>query len=121
MRKVIVTSLLLFLSINAIADNVQGDIDKAITAYNNKEYHAALTLFKKHAESGHTNAQYNLGMMYYEGKGVQQDYKEALTWYRKAAEQGNENAQANLGVMYFNGHGVPRDDNKALKWFHKAI
>ena len=44
-------------------------------------------------------AQLNLGNMYCNGDGVEQDYTEAVVWYRKAAEQGNAGAQFNLGVL----------------------
>ena len=40
------------------------------------------------AEAGDASAQYNLGLMHAEGRGVPQDFAEAATWYRKAAEQG---------------------------------
>ena len=45
-------------------------------------------------------AQYNLGSMYYNGRGVLQDYEEAVFWYRLSAEQGDAYAQRNLGLMY---------------------
>ncbi len=48
------------------------------------------------AEQGYAIAQNNLGWMYQEGKGVQQDDAEAVKWYRKAAEQGNAEAQYRL-------------------------
>jgi len=61
------------------------------------------------AEQGNSDAQANLGVMYYNGDGVKQDYKEAVKWSRKAAEQGDANAQGNLGAMYHKGQGVPKD------------
>jgi len=48
------------------------------------------------AEKGDAIAQYNLGVMYDEGKGVEKDEKEAVKWYRKAAEQGDDDAKAAL-------------------------
>jgi len=39
------------------------------------------------AEAGDANAQYDLGGMYEEGQGVEQNYEVALKWYRKAADQ----------------------------------
>ena len=41
-------------------------------------------------------AQYNLGFVYANGRGVAKDDVEAMKWYRKAAEQGNENAKSAL-------------------------
>ena len=52
------------------------------------------------AGQGYAKAQFNLGLMYYNGQGVRQDYTQAVQWYRKAAEQGLADAQYNLGVAY---------------------
>ena len=72
------------------------------------------------AEAGDAEAQYNLGMMYGNGRGVPQDDIEAVAWFRLAAEQGHAPAQNNLGVMYSEGEGVPQDDAEAVAWFHRA-
>jgi TPR repeat protein len=48
----------------------------------------AVIWFRKAAEQGHAQAQYNLGWMYANGQGVAQDHAEPAIWYRKAAEQG---------------------------------
>ena len=75
---------------------------------------------KRLAEQGDARAQYNLGVMYDKGDGVEKDYREALKWYTKAAQQGDARAQNNLGVMYDNGDGVVQDYREALKWYTKA-
>ena len=54
-------------------------------------------------------AQYKLGVMYHQGRGVPQGFTEAVKWFQKAAEQGLADAQYGLGFMYGNGQGVPRD------------
>ena len=43
--------------------------------------------------AGNTEAQYSLGMMYENGKGMAEDDSEAVKWYRKAAEQGHSIAR----------------------------
>ena len=40
------------------------------------------------AEQGDVDAQYNLGLYYQYGRGVEQNSKKAVEWYAKAAEQG---------------------------------
>ena len=40
------------------------------------------------AEQGDADGKYNLGIMYAQGQGVQQDDQQAVQWYRKAADQG---------------------------------
>lgn len=80
----------------------------------------AVAWWRKAAEQGDAQSQYNLGWMYENGRGVGQDSAQAVAWYRKAAEQGDVNAQYRLGWMYENGHGVIQDDVQAAVWFRKA-
>ena len=80
----------------------------------------AARLFRPLAEQGDALAQFGLGLMYRDGKGVPQDTQEAVKWYRKAAEQGNAQAQFNLGLMYSNGQGVPQDFIRAHVWYSVA-
>ena len=49
--------------------------------------------YKKSAEQGHPNAQFNLGVIYAKGRGTDKDEKLSREWYKKSAEQGNENAE----------------------------
>jgi tetratricopeptide (TPR) repeat protein len=72
------------------------------------------------AERGDAEAQFNLGLIYFFGKGVSQNDIEAAKWFRKAAEQGQVYAQFSLGMMYDKGIGVTQNDVEAAKWFHKA-
>ena len=75
---------------------------------------------KRMAEIGDKTAQYNLGIIYANGKGVPQDYKEAVKWYRMSAEQGHADAQKNLVMMYNFGEGVPQDFKEAVKWWRMS-
>jgi TPR repeat protein len=65
-------------------------------------------------------AQFDLGAMYFAGKGRQQDLAEGVRWYRKAAEQGYVKAQSTLGRLYHSGSGVPEDDAQSVYWYRKA-
>ena len=51
-------------------------------------YKKAFEWYKKAAKQGFAKAQYNLGIMYQNGQGVDVNYKKAFEWYEKAAEQG---------------------------------
>ena len=79
------------------------DFQKGLTAYERGDYATALREWTPLAEQGVADAQYNLGVMYGNGKGVPKDYETAVKWYRLAAKQGNASAQFNLGVMYGKG------------------
>jgi TPR repeat protein len=75
---------------------------------------------KSKAEAGDPNAQYKLGVMYFEGKGVPQDYAEAAKWFKKAGEQGEATAQCNLGIMNYKGVGMPQNHTEAMYWLQKS-
>ncbi|MBJ1839458.1 sel1 repeat family protein, partial [Neisseria meningitidis] len=80
-------------------------LNQAAWAANVPDFRATLQA----AERGDTQAQFNLGMMYAEGRGVRQDYAEAVRWTRQAADQGDAQAQFLLGLMYAEGRGVRQD------------
>ena len=98
----------------------EADFQKGLAAYKAGDFAAALKEWKPLAEQGLAKAQHNLGVMYYNGRGVSQNYAEALRWYRLAAEQGFGLAQYNLGVMYAEGHGVKQDYVQAHMWYSLA-
>jgi uncharacterized protein len=85
-----------------------------------EQYQKALTWFEKAATAGNEKAQYYLGLMYYQGKGVKTDYNKAVEWFNKSATAGNEKAQYYLGVCYYYGKGVTKDLMVAKEWFTKA-
>lgn len=89
-------------------------------SYLKGDYEAAYNEWLPLAELGDAEAQYNLGVLYDEGAGVEQDLRTAVSWYQKAASQGFIDAQTNLGMMYYHGHGVERDYRAAAQWFRQA-
>ena len=76
--------------------------------------------WRARAEEGEAIAQYNLGVMYADGRGVPQDDVEAVRWYQLAADQGEPLAQVSLGLMYGKGDGVPQDTVLAHMWWSLA-
>jgi TPR repeat protein len=81
----------------------------------------ALKWFCLAAAKNDPQAQYNLGLMSYQGNGVAQDYEEAHKWFRLAAVKGHREAQYYLGYIYLNGDVGPIDKRKAIKWFRLAL
>lgn len=80
----------------------------------------AAALYRKAADTGHTDAQTNLAAMYAEGRGVDPDGLEAVRLYRQAAEGGNVRAQYSLALMYHLGQGVSQDFDDAIRWYESA-
>jgi hypothetical protein len=91
---------------------------EGVAAYHHGDFITAAREFRTLAEQGFAEAQYNLGVMYDNGKGVPQNYAQAVQWYRKAAEQGVAEAQNNLGLMYAKGLGVPQKNEVAYALYN---
>ncbi len=89
-------------------------------SYLKGDYTAAYDEWLPLAELGDAEAQFNLGVLYDEGAGVERNLATAADWYRKAAEQGFIDAQTNLGILYYHGLGVDRDHEVAAHWFRLA-
>src|SRR5882724_5667141 len=97
-----------------------GPFEDAVEAHSRGDSQKALRLIRPLANDGDAVAQFNLGLMYATGQGVQQDNAAAALWFRKAAEQGYAPAQSNLGTVYLYGRGVTQDDTEAVAWFRRA-
>jgi len=114
-------SLLIFILL-LIGCAGQSDVGEGVNwdAIESGDYTTALKELKPLAEQGEAAAQYNLGVMYYNGWGVIQNYKAAVKWYKLAAEQGDADAQYNLGLMYSKGRGLIKDYTLAHMWSNIA-
>lgn len=97
-----------------------GPLDDALAAYDRKDYATASRMLIPMATRGVAEAQFTLGLMYFNGHGVMQDYAEAVKWHRKAAEQGNVDVMWLLGNAYDLGRGVPVNKQEAVVWFRRA-
>jgi TPR repeat protein len=102
-------SITLVLSIVCLATPAWADFEADMKAYKGSDYATALREWQPLAEQGDANAQFNLGMLYTKGLGVQQDYGQARQWFEKAAAQGLARAHFYLGVLHARGEGVPPD------------
>ncbi len=92
------------------------DFASGVKAYENRDFATAYKDWLEVAQKGNATAQFNLGLLYYEGQGVPQDFGEAAHWFEQAADHGYAKAQYNLGSMYGIGKGVKRDYGIAYKW-----
>jgi TPR repeat protein len=59
----------------------------------------AVKWYRKAAEQNLAEAQYNLGVCFYEGEGVAKDQVEAVKWLVLAAAQGLDQAKKNMTVL----------------------
>lgn len=72
---------------------------------------AEIERLKPVAEKGEAAAQYQLGLLYAEGK----ELPEAAHYYKLAAEQDHHEAQARLALLNCNGTGVPKNAEECVR------
>jgi len=99
---------------------IAGPLEDGLAAAQHGDFAAAVQLWRPLAEVGNAEAQYRLGVMYANGKGVAKDVQEAAKWYRLAAAQGHTEALYLIGASYFEGNGVAQDYKEAAKWYRLA-
>ena len=76
--------------------------------------------YKRAAEQGLPEAQYNLGIRYHRGIGTKRDEKTALEYISAAADQALPVAQFDLGMRYLRGQGLRKNDFQAYVWLGAA-
>jgi len=119
MKTIIGCSLILALSLTVApvyADALQDGVD----AYKLEDFQTVLEKWQPLADEGDLKAQYNLGVMYFEGYGDANNYFAAAKWFLRAAKKGHAKAQLKLGIMYYQGIGIPEDKTKAAKLFRMS-
>ena len=113
--------LLAFLSLTiTVVHADDATLENGVKAVENQDYMTAYQIFKNLAEQGNPEAQYNLAILYKQGKGVMQDVAAAVNWFQKAADQGLPSAQYYMGHLYDEGEGVGKNFTKAVEWYQKA-
>lgn len=76
---------------------------------------------RKRANSGNSDAQYGLSLIYGVGIGVMQDRPRAVKWLTEAAKNNHVVAQRALGYGYrFGNSSFPKNPEKSKEWFSKA-
>jgi TPR repeat protein/uncharacterized caspase-like protein len=81
----------------------------------------AVAYLRKAAEQDQPLGQYNLAVMFEQGRGgLTKDPAEAMQWCRKSADQGLAQAQFHLANMYLKGKAPSKDDAEGVRWMRKA-
>jgi TPR repeat protein len=75
-------------------------IAEAFDAYDQGDYATAFMIFKELAEKGDAEGQNQLGYLYAQGYGVEQDYVRAHMWFNISAAMGNVLAATNRDSLW---------------------
>lgn len=106
--------------LNEILRNSSMGNYKGYAEFKMAHYDNARIIWQALAQRGNAEANFNLGILYEDGLGVNQDLAQALLYYETAAIGGSFKAQYRLGLLYFVGKTVPLDKIKAKHWLTKA-
>ena len=85
-----------------------------------KNHKTAFKWFSLAAKQGYAPAQFNVGVMYANGEGVQESTTNATFWFSNAARQGDLEATYFLAEAYEKGEGVPIDRQEAFDLYKAA-
>ncbi|RWP30223.1 tetratricopeptide repeat protein [Mesorhizobium sp.] len=80
----------------------------------------AADLYLRAALQGYPPAQWKLGSILYEGRGVAVDKAEAAKWFEKAAAQSEASAMTALADMLAAGDGIQADKGRAFTLYRRA-
>tara|TARA_B110000495_G_C22886736_1_gene517143 strand:- start:237 stop:617 length:381 start_codon:yes stop_codon:yes gene_type:complete len=75
------------------------DLEQGLQAQSNGELASAAKYFQTAAEAGNSEGQYQLGLLYAQGIGIEADFANAKILIQKAADQGHILATEWLGLQ----------------------
>jgi hypothetical protein len=81
--------------------------------YNGGDFEPDLLRMEQACERGFAPACNNLGVRYWNGKGVARDPEHAVRFYQRACDQGSGLGCTNLAVLYLDGRTLPPDPQRA--------
>jgi TPR repeat protein len=86
-----------------------------------KDEEKAWSMLQRVVKQGYVPAQVQIGVMYADGVGVEQNNHRAVEWFKLATRLSN-NPEANfyMGEAYFRGLGVPQDYGNAVPHYEKV-
>lgn len=84
------------------------------------DYQQALQWYQMGVLQGDASNENGLGVLYKDGKGVEQDDAKAVSLFQLSSAQGWGEGETDLANMYENGTGVAKDLDQAKHWYQLA-
>lgn len=107
-------TLAVFVLSNVYAES----LERAVEAFDFEEYDNAAVWLQPWAIQGEVEAQYRLGILYQEGRGVSPNVEQALKWFRLAAEQDHRGAKRRLKKLLRGQSSGPAEaESVATRWY----
>lgn len=110
-----------WLASSAADGYVEAQIQLGELLLQKKDLSGAYKWFDKALKQHSARAEYNVGIMFYNGEVVNQDYNEAAKLFTIAAKKGLTSAQYQLSELYKYGIGVPKDIAASFAWWSISV
>lgn len=107
-------------AVGLLAGAAQADFNSGLASFEKGDFESAIREWTPLAEKGDVAAQFNLGVIYQNGRGVPRDNSQAFYWFRAAGEKGHPKAMLNVAFCYASGAGVGQNYQEAYIWMRKA-
>ena len=99
---------------------VTAGLAEGYDAYARGEYEIAYTELLAAAQAGDYNAGYYLGLLYWDGYGVDRDVDTAVVWLNDSAARGHTGAQLMIALAYESGQRVDQNYHLGAEWMSEA-
>jgi TPR repeat protein len=116
MKRYIILIVVVLISSNVNSQSVEEINDESKRVISNQKFEEAIPLLQKAAKMGSPEAQYNLGICYQYGYGLEKNDSLATDCYKQAAKMGWKDAQYKMSYAYINGNGIEKSKKKAFEY-----
>ena len=110
---------LIFVCFLPLASNAS-DYERAFAALEKKDFKKAAYYLSYFASNGDDVAQYNMGILYRDGLGVEKNNKVALSWFLLSAEQNNMLANYAIAKLIEDTEDLDQLEKNAIDYFKEA-
>lgn len=115
--KIIILSLLILIGIHSFAN---ADYQKGKAALSKKDYETAAIEWSNKDSDESPNSIYQLGLLYFKGRGVPEDKDKAYEFFMEAAVMGLSSAQNTLWNINKGKAQTKEEKAQAVEWLIKA-
>ena len=85
------------------------------------KYEEGCEMVRKSAEYGYSQAQYDIGMMYFLGnKVIQMNEEEAMKWIQLSVDNGNSEGLDMIGQFYYYGRMLRKDTKQSIQYLESS-
>jgi TPR repeat protein len=106
-----------YITLPDVGSSVEPSLKEAYNAFKSEDFKRAGEMFRVEALKGNQAAQFALGILFQEGKGMSKNVQVAMNWYQRAAVNGHVPSQYNLALLMLEDASTVE---KGIEWLKMA-